>query len=76
MALPLFLWGSVPVNVLALAKQQGNAPKTCQSYYGEYNAAHNCRLSAEDPTYHIEIEYTYTTPVQCADNNENKCYSV
>lgn len=61
---------------IASSEQKRNAPKTCQRNNGEYYSAYYRRLTAEYPTNYIKVEYADASPIQCADNYENKCYSV
>lgn len=64
------------VDALTLAKQQGNAPKTCQTHQRVDNAAEDGILTAEQPSYQIKLENANQTPVQTADNGKNQCQSI
>lgn len=58
-AFPLF-----PVNTwTVLAKQQSNAPKTCQTYDAVYDPAEHSTLTAKDPCHQVKLKQTDKAPV-------------
>jgi len=61
---------------LTASEEKGDAPKTCKGNYGVNNTGNDCLLTATDPCYKVETEKTDASPVQCADDGEQKGYSV
>lgn len=54
--------------LLSSAKQQGNAPQTCQPDDGINDAAEDGILTAEDPCHQVKLKNTHETPIDRADN--------
>ena len=64
------------VKTLSCAEYERNAPDTRKSNYRIDNSADYGHRSAAYPRDEVEIKNTYATPVESADNSENKSYSV
>jgi len=67
---------SYRVKALSFAEDQSYTPNSRKSNYCIDNSADNGHRSAADPSNDVKIEYAYATPVESADNSENKSYSI
>ena len=59
-----------------IAKQEGYTPYRRKTHQSVNHTAKRCRLPSEKIGDEIETEKTYETPVQTADNGENKGDSI
>ncbi len=51
-----------------LAKQQSNAPKSCQTYDAVYDPAEHSTLTAKDPCHQVKLKQTDKAPVNGTDD--------
>ena len=61
---------------IAFAEKERYAPNRRKCDDGIYDTAEKCILTAEKPCDDIKLKKTDTTPVETADDGENKCNSV
>jgi hypothetical protein len=61
---------------LAGAEKERNAPYTRKRHKRENNSGHKRARAAEEPGNYIKSEKTDTAPVERADYNKQKCYSI
>lgn len=64
------------IDMLTLAEQQGDTPKTRQTNKRINDSAQDGILAAEQPCNKVKLEDTNKAPVQAADDRENQCYRI
>ena len=64
------------VKAFSFAEDERYAPYSRKSNYRIDNSAEHGHRSAADPCDDVKVKYAYATPVESADDGENKSYSV
>lgn len=76
MGAAVFLVGLFPIDMLALAKQQCDAPDAGETDEGIDDPAEYRALAAKQPCHKVKLKNTDQTPVQAADDRKDQCYRI